>query len=200
MENNQKTAAQQGQQAPQEQGQKQEQKQAKKQSRKPENADALRQSDLYPGQEGFKPSEPVAVGGVCLAEEPIEYNTGRRTIKVEVANTGDRPIQVGSHFHFFEVNRYLEFDRDATFGFHLNIPATTAVRFEPGDRKEVELVAYSGKRRIIGFNSLVMGYAGDEDTPGYFPARMKALRRVRKAGFKTTSQGSEEVQKNEEKQ
>ena len=196
MENNQKAAAQQGQQAPQEQ----EQKQAKKQSRKPENADALRQSDLYPGQEGFAPSEPVAVGGVCLAEEPIEYNTGRRTIKVEVANTGDRPIQVGSHFHFFEVNRYLEFDRDATFGFHLNIPATTAVRFEPGDRKEVELVAYSGKRRIIGFNSLVMGYAGDEDTPGYFPARMKALRRVRKAGFKTTSPSSEEAQKNEEKQ
>ncbi len=200
MENNQKAAAQQGQQAPQEQGQKQEPKQAKKQSRKPENADALRQSDLYPGQEGFSPSEPVAVGGVCLAEEPIEYNTGRRTIKVEVANTGDRPIQVGSHFHFFEVNRYLEFDRDAAFGFHLNIPATTAVRFEPGDRKEVELVAYSGKRRIIGFNSLVMGYAGDEDTPGYFPARMKALRRVRKAGFKSTSRSSEKAQKNEEKQ
>ncbi len=202
MENNQKAAAQQGQQAPQEQGQKQqEQKQEKRQSRKPENADALRRSDLYPGQEGFSPSEPVAVGGVCLAEEPIEYNTGRRTIKVEVANTGDRPIQVGSHFHFFEVNRYLEFDRDAAFGFHLNIPATTAVRFEPGDRKEVELVAYSGKRRIIGFNSLVMGYAGDEDTPGYFPARMKALRRVRKAGFKTTSRNnSEEAQKNEEKQ
>ncbi len=201
MENNQKAAAQQGQQAPQEQGQKQqEQKQEKRQSRKPENADALRQSDLYPGQEGFMPPQPVAVGGVCLAEEPIEYNTGRRTIKVEVANTGDRPIQVGSHFHFFEVNRYLEFDRDATFGYHLNIPATTAVRFEPGDRKEVELVAYSGKRRIIGFNSLVMGYAGDEDTPGYFPARMKALRRVRKAGFKSTSRSSEEAQKNEEKQ
>ncbi len=194
MENNQKAAAQQGQQTPQEQGQKQEQKQEKKQSRKPENADALRQSDLYPGQEGFNPPQPVAVGGVCLAEEPIEYNTGRRTIKVEVANTGDRPIQVGSHFHFFEVNRYLEFDRDATFGYHLNIPATTAVRFEPGDRKEVELVAYSGKRRIIGFNSLVMGYGGDEDTPGYFPARMKALRRVRKAGFKSTSRSSEEAQ------
>ena len=208
MENNQKTAAQQGQQNPQEQGQQhkqeqkqgQEQKQPKKQSRKPENADALRQSELYPGQEGFTPPEPVAVGGVCLAEEPIEYNTGRRTVKIEVANTGDRPIQVGSHFHFFEVNRYLEFDRDAAFGFHLNIPATTAVRFEPGDRKEVVLVAYSGKRRIVGFNSLVMGYAGDEDTPGYFPARMKALRRVRKKGFKTTSQSSEDAQKNEEKQ
>lgn len=202
MENNQKAAAQQGQQAPQEQkqGQEQGQKQEKKQSRKPENADALRQSDLYPGQDGFMPPQPVSVGGVWLAEQPIEYNTGRRTIKVEVANTGDRPIQVGSHFHFFEVNRYLEFDRDATFGFHLNIPATTAVRFEPGDRKEVELVAYSGKRRIVGFNSLVMGYAGDEDTPGYFPARMKALRRVRKAGFKSTSKNAEDVQKNEEKQ
>lgn len=200
MENNHKAAAQQGQQAPQEQKQGQKQEQGQKQSRKPENADALRQSDLYPGQEGFAPSEPVGVGGVWLAQEPVEYNTGRKTVKIEVANTGDRPIQVGSHFHFFEVNRYLEFDRDATFGYHLNIPATTAVRFEPGDRKEVELVAFSGKRRIIGFNSLVMGYAGDEDNPGYYPARMKALRKVRKAGFKTTSHHSEEAQKNEEKQ
>ncbi len=96
---------------------------------------------------------------------PIEYNTGRKTVKLVVRNTGDRPIQVGSHFHFFEVNRYLEFDRDAAFGCHLNIPATTAIRFEPGDQKEVEVVAYSGKRRVIGFNGLVMGYTGDEDAP-----------------------------------
>lgn len=160
---------------------------ATRKGQKTKSADALRQSKLYPGKEGFAPPEPVAVGGVWLAQDPIEYNTGRKTLKITVANTGDRPIQVGSHFHFFEVNRYLEFDRDATFGYHLNIPATTAVRFEPGDRKEVELVPFSGKRRIIGFNALVMGYAGDENDPGYAPARMKALRRVRKAGFKTTS-------------
>ncbi len=140
--------------------------------------------DLYPGRPGFKPSQPVAVGGVLLAGTPIEYNTGRKTAKLVVRNTGDRPIQVGSHFHFFEVNRYLEFDRDASFGCHLNIPATTAIRFEPGDQKEVEVVTFAGKRRIIGFNGLVMGYTGDEDHPTYFPARMKAVRKVREAGFK----------------
>ncbi len=140
--------------------------------------------DLYPGRPGFKPSQPVAVGGVLLAGTPIEYNTGRKTAKLVVRNTGDRPIQVGSHFHFFEVNRYLEFDRDASFGCHLNIPATTAIRFEPGDQKEVEVVTFAGKRRIIGFNGLVMGYTGDEDNPTYFPARMKAVRKVREAEFK----------------
>ncbi len=108
-------------------------------------------------------------------------------MQLTVRNTGDRPIQVGSHFHFFEVNRYLEFDRDAAFGMHLNIPATTAVRFEPGDQKQVEVVAYSGKRRVMGFNGLVMGYTGDEDSPVYYPARMRALRRVRKTGFRSTS-------------
>lgn len=142
---------------------------------------------LYPCKPGFEPAEPVVVGGEILLGDAIEYNTGRKTVRVKVRNTGDRPIQIGSHFHFFEVNRYLEFDRTAAFGMHLNIPATTAVRFEPGDQKEVELVAYSGKRRVIGFNNLVAGYAGDEDAPAYLPARMRALRRVRKQGFKTTS-------------
>ena len=148
---------------------------------------AKRSASLYPDKAGFTPAKPVVVGGEILLDDDIEYNAGRKTVKIKVRNTGDRPIQVGSHFHFFEVNRYLEFDRTASFGFHLNIPATTAVRFEPGDQKEVELVAYSGKRRVIGFNGLVMGYAGDEDSPAYLPARMKALRRVRKKGFKTTS-------------
>lgn len=141
-------------------------------------------ASLYPNKPGFKPSQPVAVGGEILAAAPIGYNLGRKTVKLIVRNTGDRPIQVGSHFHFFEVNRYLEFDRDAAFGCHLNIPATTAIRFEPGDQKEVEVVTYAGKRRIIGFNGLVMGYAGDEDAPTYFPARLKAIRKVRQAGFK----------------
>lgn len=145
------------------------------------------QASLYPNRPGFKPSQSVIVGGEILCSDPIEYNLGRKTAKLTVRNTGDRPIQVGSHFHFFEVNRYLEFDRDAAFGCHLNIPATTAVRFEPGDQKEVEVVAYGGKRRVIGFNGLVMGYTGEEDAPTYFPARLHALRKVRHAGFKSTS-------------
>ena len=124
------------------------------------------------------------VGGVVLADTPIEYNKGRATVRITVHNTGDRPIQVGSHFHFFEVNRYLEFDRAAAFGCHLNIPATTAVRFEPGDSKEVELVTYGGKRRVWGFNDLTRGYTGTEDDPSYYPARERAIRRMTKRGFK----------------
>lgn len=148
-------------------------------------------TSLYPHEQGFAPDENVPVGGVILRKESIDYNTSRRTVTLTVTNTGDRPIQVGSHFHFFEVNRYLLFDRDAAFGCHLNIPATTAIRFEPGDKRQVELVAYGGKQRIVGFNSLVNGYAGDEDSPSYFPARIRASRRMRKMGFMTTD--SEEV-------
>lgn len=143
---------------------------------------------LYPDAKGYMPKQPVAVGGVVLRSDPIEYNTGRRTVTVTVRNTGDRPIQVGSHFHFFEVNRYLEFDRSAAFGCHLNIPATTAVRFEPGDQKTVELVTYAGKRRVMGFNGLVMGYAGEEDSPTYYPVQMQAIRKMVEAGFKTVEQ------------
>lgn len=139
---------------------------------------------LYPNQPGFRPAEAVPVGGEVLLGDPIVYNEGRKTVKLTVRNTGDRPIQVGSHFHFFEVNRYLDFDRDAAFGCHLNIPATTAIRFEPGDQKEVELVAYAGKQRIIGFNGLVMGYAGEEEGPAYYPARTRALLKMRRSGFK----------------
>lgn len=147
----------------------------------------VQQASLYPNQPGFKPEQPVIVGGEILMNDPIEYNLGRKTAKVTVRNTGDRPIQVGSHFHFFEVNRYLEFDRSAAFGCHLNIPATTAIRFEPGDQKDIEVVAYSGKRRVIGFNGLVMGYTGDEDAPTYFPARLRAMRKLHKNGFKDSS-------------
>ncbi|MCH5329501.1 MAG: urease subunit beta [Alistipes sp.] len=142
---------------------------------------------LYPAEKGFMPSKHVAVGGTVFGRGDIAYNENRQTVKLEVVNTGDRPIQVGSHFHFFEVNRYLRFDRDAAFGCHLNIPATTAVRFEPGDKKSVELVAYAGKRRIMGFNGLVNGYAGDEDAPTFFPARIKAMERMHTEGFATTS-------------
>lgn len=97
------------------------------------------------------PGELIAVDG------DIELNAGRETVSVTVANTGDRPVQVGSHYHFFETNPALEFDREATRGFRLNIPAGTAVRFEPGQTREVELVAYAGKRTIYGFNGLVSG-------------------------------------------
>ena len=140
-------------------------------------------SALYGAGAGFAPEQPTPIGGVVLRSEDIEYNVGRPTTKLTVRNTGDRPIQVGSHFHFFEVNRYLEFDRDAAFGTHLNIPATTAIRFEPGDEREVEVVPFAGKQRIIGFNSLVMGYAGIEDDPVYYPSRIAATARMHKRGF-----------------
>lgn len=146
----------------------------------------------YPNTPGFTPKEYVPVGGVVLADTPIEYNVDRRTVKLKVRNTGDRPVQIGSHFHFFEVNRYMEFDRSKAFGYHLNIPATTAVRFEPGEEKEVELVAFAGKKRIIGFNDLVNGYAGLEDTPAFYPKRTEAVRRVSEYGFKSVSEDMED--------
>ena len=141
---------------------------------------------LYPDKPGYKPTQAVVVGAVILSEGDITYNKERRTIKVTVHNTGDRPIQVGSHFHFFEVNRYLEFDRDAAFGMHLNIPSTTAIRFEPGDSREVELVSYGGKHRVVGFNGLVEGYVGDEDKPEYYPVHAHSMRKMRHQGFKST--------------
>ena len=96
-------------------------------------------------------------GEYLLARDGIEINAGRPTRKLEVANTGDRPVQVGSHFHFFEVNRCLVFDRAAAYGMRLNIASGTAVRFEPGDTVEVELVAIGGAREVIGLNRLVDG-------------------------------------------
>jgi urease subunit beta len=87
----------------------------------------------------------------------IELNPGRRTVTLEVANTGDRPIQVGSHFHFFETNEALSFDRDIARGFRLNIAAGTAVRFEPGQARTVELVELAGDRAVYGFNAKIMG-------------------------------------------
>lgn len=141
----------------------------------------------YPKTPGFTPKQYCPVGGVILGDGDITYNATRRTAKVVVHNTGDRPIQVGSHFHFFEVNRYLQFDREAAFGKHLNIPATTAIRFEPGEEKEVELVTFGGKRRVIGFNDLVDGYTGLEDTPTYYPRKARALERMELYGFKTVS-------------
>jgi len=102
-------------------------------------------------------------GEILTAEGNITMNEGRETLTVSVENTGDRPVQVGSHYHFYEVNPALQFDRDTTRGFHLNITAGTAVRFEPGQSREVELVAYAGARTVYGFRGAVMGPL-DEDS------------------------------------
>ncbi len=130
--------------------------------------------------------ESVPVGGLVLAEGDIEINAGRPTVMVEVRNTGDRPIQVGSHFHFFEANRYLQFDRALAFGMRLDIPSTTAIRFEPGDQKKVTLVPMGGKQYCVGFNNLVDGWTGDGPTPDFRPNYDEAMRRVKERGFKST--------------
>jgi urease subunit beta len=96
-------------------------------------------------------------GEILAAPGEIELNAGRPTLTLSVANSGDRPIQVGSHYHFYETNPALQFDRESTRGFRLNIPAGTAVRFEPGQTREVELVAYAGKREVYGFYAMIMG-------------------------------------------
>jgi len=96
-------------------------------------------------------------GEVITAPGELELNAGRETVTLPVANTGDRPVQVGSHYHFFEVNEALDFDRAKARGMRLDIPAGTAVRFEPGQTREVTLVAYAGKRQVVGFNALVNG-------------------------------------------
>lgn len=112
----------------------------------PEN---VRLGEVDPGQ--------GPIGRVVLADGFIEINAGRMVRTVTVKNTGDRPIQVGSHFHFFEVNRALAFDREASLGMRLNVPAGTAVRFEPGMAKEVELTEFAGQKRVHGFNDLCNG-------------------------------------------
>ena len=117
-------------------------------------------------------------GEYILAKADIQCNLGRKTITVTVVNTGDRPVQVGSHYHFFEVNRQMEFDREKSFGMRLNIAAGTAVRFEPGEEKEVELVGFGGKKRVMGFNNLV---AGDINSENKGPA----LSRAADLNFKT---------------
>jgi urease beta subunit len=109
-------------------------------------------------------------GEVLVSEGDIELNAGRATTALEVTNTGDRPIQVGSHFHFFEVNRALTFDRPAAYGFRLDIAAGTSVRFEPGEERTVHLVALGGRRIVHGLNGLVQGALDDPEI------RARALR------------------------
>lgn len=96
-------------------------------------------------------------GEMIPAQGRLEINSGRTSVTVSVANTGDRPIQVGSHYHFYETNPALTFDRPAARGMRLDIPAGTAVRFEPGQKRDVALIPYAGRRRVVGFNARVMG-------------------------------------------
>jgi urease beta subunit len=117
-------------------------------------------------------------GEYLLAPGSIEANAGRATVSVVVVNTGDRPVQIGSHFHFFEINKQLEFDRAKTFGTRLNIPAGTAVRFEPGEEKKVELVTLGGNRKAVGFSNLT---GGDTISAS---SKEKALKKVAAQHFK----------------
>ena len=117
-------------------------------------------------------------GEYILSANPITCNGNKKTITITVKNTGDRPCQIGSHTHFFEVNKALDFPREKAYGFRLNIPAGTSVRFEPGDSKEVELCELGGKRIVYGFNSLTMGGLKSSNI------KSAALQKARQSGFK----------------
>jgi len=117
-------------------------------------------------------------GQVIVGEAPVQANVGRRTTTVQVTNTSAWPVHIGSHFHFFEVNRRLRFDRAAAFGMHLDILAGATVRWEPGETKEVRLVEYAGRREVHGFNGLVDGPLSEEN-------KTAALARLRERGFLT---------------
>ena len=120
----------------------------------------------------------MKIGEIMASDREITLNEGKKTVTVMVANKGDRPVQVGSHFHFFEVNRALEFDRHAAYGMRLNISSTTAIRFEPGDEKTVSLVSIGGTSGTYGVNNLVDGWTGDEHE------RVINEERADKLGFK----------------
>ena len=115
-------------------------------------------------------------GEYFLLDEPLVANENRETKKITVSKSGDRPIQVGSHTHFFEVNKALEFPREEAYGFHLNIPAGTSIRFEPGDTREVEITAYGGKKIVFGFSGLVNGELSSK--------KQDALKKAKEKGFK----------------
>ena len=132
-------------------------------------------------------SEDVPFGGYVCSPDPVTFDEKKQVTKLSVRNTGDRPVQVGSHFHFFEVNRALEFDRAAAFGLHLNIPSSTAMRFEPGDEREVALVPFGGKRAVFGFNNLVDGATSGKDAAA---RKSKAVKLASKRGFRSASSKS----------
>lgn len=104
----------------------------------------------------------MKIGEIMTADYEIILNKGKNIVTVTVANTGDRPVQVGSHFHFFEVNRCLSFDREKAYGYHLDIPSGTSVRFEPGEEKEVTLTEFGGRHRVFGLNDLTRAQATDD--------------------------------------
>lgn len=132
---------------------------------------------IRPGKK--KTSRNAVVPGELLPlQGEIEINVGRRKQSLKVLNTGDRPIQIGSHYHFFETNKALDFDRSAAFGMHLDIPSGTAVRFEPGDSKNVSLTSFGGSGELYGLNGLTNGSVHCEST------KATALRRARELGFK----------------
>ncbi|ARE82651.1 Urease, beta subunit:Urease, gamma subunit [Roseovarius sp. TM1035] len=131
---------------------------------------------IRPGANPVADAE-IRPGEFRVAEGEIELNAGRETITLTVRNTGDRPVQVGSHYHFFEANKALDMDRAAAFGFRLNIPAGTAVRFEPGQEKEVSLCTFGGEKRLTGLNNLTNGEVNEAN-------KIAALERARAAGFK----------------
>jgi len=118
-------------------------------------------------------------GEYFLSKNPILANVGKKTIKINVTNTGDRPIQIGSHTHFFETNKALMFQRKKAFGFHLNIPSGTSLRFEPGDSRIVELTEYGGKKIVFGFNSLINGKLSNKQ-------KEISLLKLKKKGFMET--------------
>ena len=115
-------------------------------------------------------------GEYFLSEDPIIANIGKSVIILDVKNTGDRPIQVGSHVHFFEINKALEFSRKKSYGFHLNIPAGTSIRFEPGDSKKIELTEFSGKKIVYGFSGLVNGSLSEKQNEAFSKAKEQGFR------------------------
>ena len=130
------------------------------------------------GKKKSKGKNDVTPGEIIPGEGDIEINAGKESIKLKVLNTGDRPVQIGSHFHFFEVNPALDFKRANTFGKHLDIPAGTAVRFEPGESKEVQLVAFGGAGEVYGLNSLTNGSTSSD------VKKQEALHQAKVRGFK----------------
>ena len=133
---------------------------------------------VRPGKRKKRQEDTVTPGEVIACNGEIEINAGRRKAKLKVVNTGDRPIQIGSHYHFFETNKALDFNRAAAFGMHLDIPAGTAVRFEPGESKEVVLTAFGGTGELYGLNGLTNGAAGSQ------VRKEAALRRAKERGFR----------------
>ena len=128
-------------------------------------------------------TKDVPVGGYVCSSAAVTFDADRPVTTLKVRNAGDRPIQVGSHFHFFEVNRELEFDRAAAFGLRLNIPSSTATRFEPGDERDVQLIPYGGKRAVYGFNNLVDGPTAGPDAA---TVKSRAVALAAKRGFRST--------------